>query len=201
MSDDAGSPSIRRLRPEECRAIAELDVTARTTATLGFLGPRFYTRLYRGLLADSEVLAFVALHHERPVGFVIGAVDGPRAMRAALRRQLLPLALIALGSTVRRPARAGLLLAALRYPARGVGPELLVISVDPAWQRHGVAKQLVAALDAALSARGIARYRVSTKVETTPAMHFYEALGFTRADDFVLFDERWVVFERALPLS
>jgi ribosomal protein S18 acetylase RimI-like enzyme len=196
----ARSPSlaVRPLCAADCDSAAVLDVTARTTATLGFLGAPFHAALYRAVLGGPEAFGLAAEAEGQLVGFVLAADDGPRALRGALRRALLRLAQAAFVACCRRPASVRFLVSALRYPATGEGPELLVISVDPAWQRRGVARALVGALDATFTARGIARYRVSTKVRTSPAVRLYEGLGFTRVRTFALFEEPWVVFERRL---
>jgi ribosomal protein S18 acetylase RimI-like enzyme len=197
-SGGAGGIVVRPLVPADCYAVADLDVVARTTATLAFLGPRFYAILYRAVLASGGAFGFVAETDRRIAGFVLGAVDGPRALRSALRRALPSLAVTAVAAVLRHPRRVPLLCSALRYPSTTHGPELLVISVGAAWQRRGVARALVSALDEAFVARRIDRYRVSTKVETVPAVAFYDALGYVRVGAFDLFAEPWLIFERQL---
>ena len=190
--------TVRTLTPDDCAAVAELDVAARTTATLGFLGARFHAVLYRAILTGPAAIGLAAAADGRFVGFAIGSPDGPGALRSALRRAFVPLACAALAACARRPRRLRLLVAALRYPATGEGAELIVISVDAVWQRRGVARALIRALDDAFRARGVHAYRVSTKVGTVDAVKLYEGLGFRRTAAFSLFDEAWLVFERRL---
>lgn len=198
---DAATPAlrIRRLAVDDCDRIGDVDVAARTAATLGFLGPAFFARLYRALIAGPDAVGFVAEADGRLVGFVVGTTRTRAALRGALRRSFVPLAAHAAAALLRRPARLGSLMAALRYPdrAHAEGAELLVIAVAPDWQGRGVGRALACALDADFRRRRIARYHVAAKARVPGIEAFYRALGFTPVGDFELFGEPWTVFERA----
>ena len=198
---EARTPSftIRPLGAHDCGRVGEVDVAARTAATLGFLGAAFFATLYRALIAGPHAVGFVAEAPGRLVGFVLGTTRTRMALRDALRRSWFPLGARAGAALVRRPGRIGNVLAALRYPGRphADGAELLVIAVAPDWQGRGVGRALTRALDAAFHARGIATYHVTAKARVPGVETFYRGLGFTSVDSFQLFGEPWTVYARA----
>ena len=191
--------TIRPLSSHDCGRVGEVDVAARTAATLGFLGPAFFATLYRTLITGPHAVGFVAETSGRLIGFVLGTTRTSVALREALRRSCLPLAARAGAVLARRPGRIGDVLAALRYPGRAHadGAELLVIAVASDWQGRGVGRALTRALDVAFHARGIATYHVTAKARVPGVETFYRGLGFTSVDSFQLFGEPWTVYARA----
>jgi ribosomal protein S18 acetylase RimI-like enzyme len=195
----ADSIHVRPLRAADCASIGDLDVTARTAASLGFLGAGFFATLYRALVEGPHAVGFVAEAHGRRVGFVLGTTRTRLALRDALHRRFVALGMRALAALARRPARVGDVLAALRYPGRAEADaaELLVIAVAPDWQGRGVGRALAGALDTAFRARGITRYHVTAKARVPGGEAFYTGLGFREVSRFELFGEPWTVYARA----
>lgn len=56
--------------------------------------------------------------------------------------------------------------------------EILSLAVDPAFQRQGEARALLARLDAEASARGVTSLHLEVAAENAPARAFYDAQGF-----------------------
>ena len=189
----------RRLKEEDCAAVAAIDLAARGhVATLAPLGPRFFATLYRAFVRSGRFEAFVDEVDGAVRGFVIGAAVPAAAMKAARAHALVPLGLLVLARCARSPALVPRLvqtLAHLRSPAVG-GPELMVISVDPAWQQRGVGARLVAALTEAFARRGVTTYRVAAKARLDGADAFYRRTGFHVVDHFTLYGEEWRMYER-----
>jgi GNAT superfamily N-acetyltransferase len=195
---------IRRLTEGDCVTAAAIDLAARgPVATLAPLGPAFFAALYRAFVRTGRFEAFADEVEGAVRGFVIGATAPAGALRAALVRAAIPLGLLVLGRSARRPALVPRLfqtLTHLRSPAVG-GPELVVIAVDPAWQHRGVGTRLVAALTEAFERRGVSAYRVAAKAGLRHADAFYRRTGFRVVGDFTLYGEGWRVYERALARS
>ncbi len=192
---------FRPLLDTDCRRVAEIDLAARgEAATLASLGVSFFTVLYRAFIKSGEFLAFVCEESQEIRGFVLGCTDTRRAIRRALMRACIPLAMSAIGRCVKHPGLIPDLLVTLHYPERSkiAGPELLVIAVDPAHQLRGVGTALTRLLNEVFLAKGFGAYRVSVKQVLVGANRFYHRLGFCLVDQFTLYGEPWNTYEYRL---
>lgn len=57
--------------------------------------------------------------------------------------------------------------------------EILSLAVDPAFQRQGEARALLARLDAEARTRGVTSLHLEVAAQNAPARAFYDAQGFT----------------------
>jgi ribosomal protein S18 acetylase RimI-like enzyme len=180
--------------------VAAIDAAARAGAVLPRLGVPFLTTLYRALLRTGDAVGFVSEEATHIRGFIVGCRDTPMALRRAMARGLLPLAVKAAARCVAEPSLIPLLFQTLAYPRQsaGGGPELLVISVDPAHHRHGVGKALVEELNRAFIAQGIARYHVTVKASLDDTNAFYRRLRFLPAGEVRMYGEIWNRYEYRL---
>jgi ribosomal-protein-alanine N-acetyltransferase len=98
----------------------------------------------------------------------------PRAAYEAAIDPAAPLRRIALVIAAPREPIAGFVVASLLPPQA----ELESIAVAPAGQRHGLGRQLFAALAAQLRAAGVNEIILEVRGSNVAALAFYRALGF-----------------------
>lgn len=137
------------------------------------------------------------------VGFILGCLNTSGAMKAAILRAWLPLALTASLGCIRRPSLIRRVIETFRYPRRlGVpGPELLVMAVAPEARDRGIGTQLLTSFNQALRAMGIDRYHVSVKAANTIANRFYSSRAFVLIHQIHMYDEPWNIYECPLALD
>jgi ribosomal protein S18 acetylase RimI-like enzyme len=189
---------VRPLREADCSRIAEIDLAARgEAATLAPLGVPFFKTLYRAFLRSGQFSAFVYEDAHDILGFVLGCTDTRRALRRVVMKAFVPLAIRAGIRCLTRPALIPKVLVTFCYPrlTQPSGPELLVISVDPASQARGVGTALVGVLNKAFRAQGISSYQVTVKQSLEQANRFYRRLEFRLVDQFVFYGEPWNTYE------
>ncbi|MGB8260217.1 MAG: ribosomal protein S18-alanine N-acetyltransferase, partial [Terracidiphilus sp.] len=102
----------------------------------------------------------------------------PRAAyEAALEPDSARLRIALVAEAVAEEMLAGFAVASVLAPEA----ELETIAVAPAWQRQGVARQLLAALLGALARAGAQELRLEVRASNLPALALYRAAGFREA--------------------
>ena len=95
----------------------------------------YRTPRIQALLRDSDIVALVARHGARPVGFAIMRFGDERA-------------------------------------------RLILLAVDPAWRRQGIARRMLHWLADSAAAAGTASIHVELRASNVPAYALYESEGF-----------------------
>ncbi|MFJ7073137.1 GNAT family N-acetyltransferase [Streptomyces sp. NPDC098781] len=180
---------IRRYRPEDREAVE--DVCVRTAHEGGDSRPHYRDP---GVFPAAFALPYVVLEPDlafvlddgtgRAVGYVLGAADTPRFVRA-FRAQWLPRV------AGRHPEPSGppatpdeRMVGLLHDPERMLVPEVaaypahLHIDLLPAWQGRGHGRALMGTLLGALRDKGVPAVHLSMVTANTPARAFYDRLGF-----------------------
>lgn len=188
---------VRPMQGDDLAGVVAIHRAAFPNFFLSFLGPRFLHVFY-GFVAD-EGIALVALADGRLAGFVAGVPDPRSFYRRLLRRRVVKIALAIVPVTLRRPST--LVRVARRVRQRtsaggheSPGAELMSLAVDPAWQRRGIGRALVAAFAERVAAAGVSRLWLTTDAaENDRVIRFYEDLGFQRSREFTTVEGRALV--------
>jgi ribosomal protein S18 acetylase RimI-like enzyme len=157
---------------------------------LSFLGSRFLTLLYRGVLADAQGISLVACSNNRVDGFVVGVVEQRGFYRNLIRKQWWKFGFAAIGAVLRRPMIIPRLLRALKQP-ESVGECcaaacLMSIAVHPRAEGRGLGRTLVEAFSAEARRRGLKAYCLTTDRDGNDRVNrFYQRLGFRLGRTYV----------------
>src|SRR4029077_4159801 len=116
-----------------------------------------------------------------------------------LRRRTVKVALAILPVVLRRPST--LMRVARRAGQRTgtkvaaqSGAELMSLAIDPAWQKHGIGRALVASFAERVASAGVSRlWFTPDAAEYERVIRFYESLGFERSREFTTTEKRALV--------
>lgn len=198
------APSALHVRPvavSEVRALAELHATALPHGFFVRLGRRFLSAYYRGFVESPHAVALRVLDGTRPVGHLVGVLDGAAHWNWVLRRHGLRLALSGALALVRRPRlalpfirrRAARYVRALRrHAAPGrLHPEIHTdqrprrtavlshVAVEPRAAGRGAGTRLVAEFMEQACRAGATRAELVTRADGRGAGPFYERMGWS----------------------
>lgn len=181
---------VRPMRPPDVPEVVRIHLESFGGFFLSFLGPRFLTLLYEGLLAHPRGVALVAETEAGLEGFVAGVTDQADFYRELVKSRAHRFAWASLGAVARRPAIIPRLVRALgqsRRSRRSAAPACLMsIAVRPGTSGKGLGRDLVAGFGAALAERGVLEYSLTTDRDGNDRVnHFYQKLGFRLAAGFV----------------
>jgi ribosomal protein S18 acetylase RimI-like enzyme len=185
---------VRRVAVLHCRTLPGL---------LTALGPSAAAAFYEGYLASPRCVAFVDEHDAVLRGFVLGSDDPEGMRRDALGANPAGILLRTAAAVLCRPGALALLVGAAAGPRQGGfdlrAPELTYIAVREEARGTGVGSALLAAFDAGLRERGVARYELSVEVENEAAVTFYEARGLERTSSYRQFGTTYRRYAKELP--
>jgi ribosomal protein S18 acetylase RimI-like enzyme len=170
--------AIRPAVRNDAARLAALHADRISEGFLPQLGPAFLTRLYRRIVASPAGFATVASVDGRVVGFAAGATDLGAVYKSFVLRDGVPAAVGAAPQLLRSWRRV---LETLRYPdSTGDLPdaEILAVAVDAAIAGRGVGRDLVAACQVELDARGVRTAKVVAGADNAPALALYTRCGF-----------------------
>ena len=174
--------SIRPAGIADAPAMARLHATEIAEGFLPTLGVRFLGLLYRRVARSPSSFAFVADDGAAVVGFAAGT----ESLRALYRSFLLrdgAAVVLAAGPRIARSWRR--VMETLRYPSRegaDLPPaELIAIAVGREARGRGLGHELVDAVTAEFSRRGVTTARVVTGADNDAALRLYRACGFRTA--------------------
>ncbi len=181
---------IRDMKPGDVPEVVRIHLESFGGFFLSFLGPRFLTLLYRGLVSHPRGVALVAETGTGLEGFVAGVTDQSDFYRQLIKKQAIRFALASLGAVARRPAIIPRLFRALGQSRRSRSSSssacLMSIAVRPGTAGKGLGRDLVAGFGAALVGRGIFEYCLTTDRDGNDRVNqFYRKLGFRLTCDFV----------------
>jgi ribosomal protein S18 acetylase RimI-like enzyme len=185
---------VGRVAVLHCRALPGL---------LSALGSAAAAAFYEGYLASPRCVAFVDEQDATLRGFVLGSDDPETMRRDALRANTSGIALRTGASLLRRPRALLYLVGAAAGPRQGGfdprAPELTYIAVREEARGAGVGSALLAAFDAGLRLRGVARYELSVEADNEAAMAFYEAKGLKPTGSYRQFGRTYRRYAKQLP--
>jgi ribosomal protein S18 acetylase RimI-like enzyme len=150
---------------------------------LTFLGPRFLSELYLGILDDPTGFAYVNIDAGRVTGFVAGTSEPPDLYSRLLHRRWWRFALSALIPALKNPLIIPRLLRAVRKPRDVLNqPEtgtLMSVAVAPEAQGQGMGQVLVKAFLEEAARRGLKHIDLTTdKNNNLSVNQFYRHMGF-----------------------
>jgi ribosomal protein S18 acetylase RimI-like enzyme len=181
---------IRDMRPADIPAVVEIHLESFSGFFLSFLGPRVLQRLYEGIRDDPRGLVLVSESAVGIDGFVAGVTDQSDFYRRLIKKRALRFALASLGAVIRRPLIIPRLFRALgqsRLSERSAAKaSLMSIAVRPGASGKGAGQDLVSAFSAALAARGVREYCLTTDRDDNDRVNrFYMRMGFRLVGTFM----------------
>lgn len=181
---------IRDMRPADIPAVVEIHLESFSGFFLSFLGPRFLQLLYEGIRDDPRGLVLVSESAVGIDGFVAGVTDQSDFYRRLIKKRALRFALASLGAVIRRPLIIPRLFRALgqsRLSERSAAKaSLMSIAVRPGASGKGAGQDLVSAFSAALAARGVREYCLTTDRDDNDRVNrFYMRMGFRLVGTFM----------------
>jgi ribosomal protein S18 acetylase RimI-like enzyme len=182
--------AIRDARPEDIPTVVAVHLASFPGFFLSFLGPKFLALLYEGLIADPQGLVMVSESAAGIEGFVAGVTDQSGFFGRLVKKRMLRFAGASLGAAIRRPRIVPRLVRALGQSRRSersaAKASLMSIAVRPGVSGKGTGRDLVAAFGAALAARGVEAYCLTTDRDDNDRVNrFYLKLGFRLSGTFV----------------
>lgn len=174
--------TIRLANKNEAGQIAKIHVREINQGFLSQLGEKFLTKLYEAMIVSSEAFIVVAEETDSVVGFIGGCVNVNHFYRDFLRKHG-PGAAFMLLPKIFKPSILKQIFETLRYPHQKEEievpkAELLTIAVLREFHRQGLAQKLFAKFISEMNERGIKQFKVLVGEGLSPAIAFYEKVGF-----------------------
>jgi glycosyltransferase involved in cell wall biosynthesis/ribosomal protein S18 acetylase RimI-like enzyme len=182
---------IRRARPADDAALADLHRELLPTAFLPSLGDGVLRALYRALRRDERSVVLVAEEHGSIVGFAAATASVRRFYRRFVRRHGARAAVLAAPRLIRPPVlRRALETFAYqrRTPPDLPDAELLSIAVDPRSRARGVGAALARAVLEDVARLGGDRVRVVVDAGNAAGNRLYASLGFAKRRQLAVHD-------------
>ena len=182
--------TVRVMTDSDVPQVVEIHLKSFPGFFLSFLGARFLTLFYKGILADTQGISLVACSENRIFGFVVGVVDQRGFYQNLIQRQWWKFGVAAMGAALRRPLIIPRLVRALKQPDT-VGKScaaacLMSIAVHPEVQGQGVGQMLIEAFSAEARRRGVKAYCLTTDRDGNARVNrFYQGLGFRLGRTYV----------------
>jgi ribosomal protein S18 acetylase RimI-like enzyme len=176
---------IRNMSSENIKQVVSIHLKSFPGFFLSFMGTRFLSLYYNGVVEAPEGIAFVYLNKAGdPAGFVVGTSNPRGFYSRLLKRDWLKFSFASLGAICRRPAAIVRIARGFLHPGENpAGDEvagLFSIGVLPELQGTGAGKALVRAFQDEAKKRGCKKVFLTTDAEGNEAVNsFYRKLGFT----------------------
>lgn len=159
--------------------------------------------VYRSLASDNGSILLAEFREARFAGFVFGSLDDRRALRGAVRANIIRLlgavGLLALKPwVVYRLLRTALSMRNLTGLARPDEAHLVSIAVSPNSRRVGTASRLLAALEQWFRGEGVSEYLVMTNLDNVVAANFYKKSGGAECGVVKHFPRHQILFRKQL---
>lgn len=179
--------------------IAKIHSQALSGDFLPSLGINFLNLFYEAVLDEKDVYGFVCKENKKIVGFVLGTGDSKSFFSKALKNKFFPLSIELLKKVIENPKIVKNIFETLLYPGKDIGPkaELVVIAVLNNYQRKGLGKKLVEALENTFKDNKIPAYKLTVHSDKA-AVGFYERLGYRRLSTFNLYSKMWYLYMKSI---
>lgn len=182
---------IRSMQPDDTAVVVSVHLASFPGFFLSFMGARFLSHFYDGILAAKEGIAFVYLNDSnQPAGFVAGTSNPRGFYSRLLKNSWFKFAVASIGPVLRRPAIVTRIARAFLHPSGnppgGDIAGLFSIGVLPELQGSGAGKKLVESFLAEARTRGCVRVFLTTDRDDNDAVNaFYSKLGFAIERQYV----------------
>lgn len=187
--------SIRVMNSNDVNAVVKVHLSSFQGFFLTFLGRRFLSELYTGIVADATGIAFVYREEARILGFVTGISQPAGFYDRLLHRLWWRFALASLMPILKNPSIIPRLLRAFRKP-QDVSNQpdtgtLMSVAVSPEVQSRGLGQALVKAFLEEATNRGLMHVDLTTDKNNNDSVNqFYERMGFRCSRTFVTSEGR-----------
>jgi ribosomal protein S18 acetylase RimI-like enzyme len=187
--------SVRPMQLADVKDVVEIHLKSFRGFFLTFLGPRFLSEFYMGILDDPAGLAYVSMDAECVTGFVAGASEPLGFYSRLLHRRWYRFALSALMPALKNPSIIPRLLRAIRKPRdvfyRSRTGTIMSVAVAPESQGQGVGQVLIRTFLKEAANRGLNHIDLMTdKNNNNSVNQFYQHMGFHCSRTFVTSEGR-----------
>lgn len=175
---------IRNMVSENISQVVSVHLKSFPGFFLSFLGDRFLSLYYNGVVEAPEGIALVYMNEAgAPAGFVAGTSNPSGFYSRLLKRYWLKFSFASLGAICRKPSVIGRIARGVLHPGKNpAGADvagLFSIGVMPELQSTGAGKALVRAFLDEAQKRGCKKVFLTTDADGNEAVNsFYQKLGF-----------------------
>ena len=190
---------ITPLNKGHSKEISKIHSVALSGDFLPSFGLPFLKAFYEGIIGKPGVYGFGLVKSGKIRGFVVGTKDSNKFFSSALQSNFIKLSFLLILQLIKKPRLLKNVLETFLYPKKDTGPkaELIVIAVDRNYQRKGLGKKLVRALEGAFKSDGIRRYKLTVHADKK-AVGFYKHLKYSRVSNFNLYGKMWFVYAKKI---
>ena len=182
---------IRKMETSDIATVVAAHLASFPGFFLSFLGPRFLSVYYRGIVTASEGIALVFVDPGNvPAGFVAGSANPQGFYKRLLKNSWFKFGLACFVPVLKRPSAIKRILRAFTHPSSNPpGTDvagLYSIGVLPALQGTGAGKKLVRAFLEEAGARGCKNVFLTTDRDNNETVNqFYAGLGFSIKQQYI----------------
>ena len=174
---------ITKLSKTKIEQVVDVHLKSFSGFFLTFLGRRFLTLFYRGVIREPTGIALVYLENSKVVGFVVGMMNPSGFYARLLRRDWFRFGMASIPAVLKKPKSVFRLLRALSRPSTTPKDpkvaELSSIAVLPEYQGKGIGKSLVNAFIQEVKKRGGKFIYLTTDACNNETVNrFYQKIGF-----------------------
>ena len=177
------------LKPEYIKDVVNVHLESFSGFFLTFLGKRFLTLFYKGVIREPTGIGLVYLENlenlenNKVIGFVVGMMNPSGFYSRLLRRDWFRFGIASIPAVLKKPKSVFRLLRALTRPSTTpkdpTVAELSSIAVLPEYQSKGIGKNLVNAFIQEVKKReGKFIYLTTDACNNEPVNYFYQKIGF-----------------------
>lgn len=189
---------LRRGKQSDVINLAKIHLLEFNSDFLPSLGQRFLRLLYSDLLQNKNVYVWVEDSDNNVQGFIVGSKDFNSVFKNIIIKNFIKYVFILIPQILRNPKLVKNIIETLFYLKKeGINTpkaELVVIAILKKYQRRGLGRNLILALEKDFMSQKIKSYKVSMNAKNLTANSFYLSLGFTRNHDFFIYNERMCLF-------
>jgi ribosomal protein S18 acetylase RimI-like enzyme len=191
---------IVSLDTSHANAAAQLHLHS-LTGLLCDLGSVATRAFYHGAAHSNSSFAYVFVHEDKLLGFVLGSSNAQRLRREILANSFFSTLLGTCLGFIRNPRLIRAFFASLKptenhYDSQA--PELTYLAVDGKARASGVGRQLIEYFGQQIAKSGVTSYELSVDADNQNAIRFYVGLGFVEIGRYQEFEIDHIRFRMQL---
>ncbi|MCL5432984.1 MAG: GNAT family N-acetyltransferase [Patescibacteria group bacterium] len=185
---------LRKGKKADVNKLARIHFLELESDFLPSLGEKFLRLLYLNLIQSKDIYIWVEDSNGNIRGFVVGSENFDVVFKQIIIKNFIKYIFLILPQILKKPAIINNIIETLFYTRRvrinASRAELIVISVLKKYQRIGLGKGLVFALEETFISKKIKQYKVSVNAANLVANTFYSSLNFKKVSNFFLYGKK-----------